>query len=287
MIHWRRGGTTRYALDLTLLTLLLLGGASVARADVEAELTSRFKGLYALTQVPIFSECTKSYTDNDVTVTGAARGKGRRIAPGELARIDKVAITFSTIDVYLGASEPVLVSWTDGPFTLYDQPYCKMQLKLAAAGDVRRDLAKAVAAVEKVVAVYRTPEEAKRTSGWNGRRCEPYPKGWEQTKAEYAAWKLAQTNRAVQAKIDEAIDQANQAMERVNDGADALAAFAAGVRARRDESFGSCESMLGATFYAHGSSGKEERAHAEGQRLAFYLALARELRKCFVEPPPG
>jgi hypothetical protein len=276
------------ALRLPTLLLLTLACAHPGHADAEGDLTARFKGLYALTQVPVFSECTPHYTDNEVTVTRATRGPGQRFAPGELVRIDKVDVTFSRIDVNVGFSEPYLFSWTDGPFTLYDQRYCKVSLNLALPSEVRRDAQRAAGAIEALLAPFRGPEEAQRASAWNGRKVSPYPKGWEQTRSEYAVWKAESVNGAVRAKIDEAIEEANRAMDRVSDNSDALTSFASGLRARRADSYPSCEAMLADSFYLSGSGGKDvkdSRAYAEGQRLGHYLGLARELRKCFLPTP--
>jgi len=271
-----------------ILGLALAGAVRPARADVEGDLLARFKGAYAITQVPVFSECTAHYTDNEVTVTHATRGEGRRFGTGEVVRIDNVHVTFTRIDVNIGFSEPVLLSWTDGPFTLYDQRYCKVSLNLGLPSEVRRNTAKAAEAIEALLLPFDSIEAAHRAKAWNGRKVEAYPKGWEKTKAEYSAWKAAQVNGAVQAKIDESIEEANRAMREVGDGSDSLTSFAAGVRARRYDSFSSCESMLSDSFYPSGGGGKEvrdSRAYAEGQRLAHALLLARELKKCFLPGP--
>lgn len=255
---------------LTVLVPLAVLLPAALRADVEGELVARFKGAYALTQVPLFSECTPHYTDNEVTVTRATRGEGLRFAPGELVRIDKVDVTFSRIDVNVGFSEPYRISWTDGPFTLYDQRYCKVSLNLALASDVRRNTERAAEAIEALLLPFRSQEEARRAKSWNGREVESYPKGWEKTKADYEAWRAERVNGAVHAKIDEALEEANRAIDRVADTSDALASFAAGLRARRYDSYSSCEAMLSDSFYPTGSGGKDvrdSRAYAEGQRL--------------------
>lgn len=276
------------------LAVLLIAGLGLlpgsVKADVEGELIARYKGVYALTQVPLFSECTPHYTDNEVTVTRATRGDGLRFAPGELVRIDKVDVTFSRIDVNIGFSEPYRVTWSDGPFTLYDQRYCKVSLNLALASDVRRNTERAAAAIEALLLPFRTQEEARRAKSWNGRKVEPYPKGWEKTKAEYDAWKAEQVNGAVQAKIDSALEQANRAIDQIADTSDALTSFAAGLRARRYDSFSSCETMLNDSFspsYSGGKDVRDSRAYAEGQRLGHFLSLARELRRCFLPVPAG
>jgi len=204
-------------------------------------------------------------------------------------RIDKVDVTFSRIDVNVGFSEPYRVTWSDGPYTLYDQRYCKVSLNLTLPGEVRRDTARAAEAIEGLLQPFRSQEEARRAKSWNGRKVEPYPKDWERTKAEHASWKASQVNGAVQAKIDQAIEEANRAVDRVSDSSDALASFAAGLRARRYDSSSSCEAMLNDSFYPSGSGRdvKDSRAYAEGQRAGHYLSLARELKRCFLPVPGG
>ena len=105
---------------------------------------------------------------------------------------------------------------------------------------------------------------------------------------EYAAWKADQVNGAVQAKIDQAIEEANRALDGMADSTDALTSFAAGVRARRYDSGSSCEALLADSFYPSGSGGrdvKDSRAYADGQRLGHYVRLARELKRCFLPVP--
>ena len=52
----------------------------------------------------------------------------------------------SGLDVNLTLVEPFLPSFVDGPFTVYDQRRCRVQLNFEVPREVRKDRAKALAA---------------------------------------------------------------------------------------------------------------------------------------------
>jgi hypothetical protein len=132
-------------LFLAALTLAL-PSAAPAFADAESDLRARWTGATVITKVPVFSECTDHFTDNAVPSGGLPRGAGLRFGAGEIATVDKIDVTWTRIDVSIGFLEPYRVTWTDGPYTLYDQRRCRVQLKLELPADVRKDPAKAGAA---------------------------------------------------------------------------------------------------------------------------------------------
>ena len=67
-----------------------------------------------------------------VTAGNLVTGGGHwRFQPGELAKLDKVDVNRSRIDLHLSLSEPMLVPWQEGPFTLYRESACKVELEIA------------------------------------------------------------------------------------------------------------------------------------------------------------
>ena len=264
--------------------VIALGGlfVSVASADVEGELRAELVGRFALTKGALLSECTDSYTNVEVAGGRASGGRGARFEAGELARIDNVkAGAFSGLDLYLSFAVPYLLSFEDGPFTLYEEWRCRVQLEFQVEREVRRDRAKALASIATAVETFDNEEAAKR-AGWNRRVTEPFPADWEQTKRRYQAWKIEERNRRVRAKSEEVLEVANQVLSSISDDEKYLASFGAGAKARSD-SWSSCEAMLDASFKVSGS-GDERDGWADGQKLAWATRLAHELQECYFPP---
>ncbi len=87
----------------------------------------------------------------------------------------------SGLDVNLTLVEPFLLSFEDGPFRVYDQRRCRVQLNFEVSRDVRKDVQKSLAAVVAVLDLFDDAGAAKR-AGWNRRKVAAYPKDWEKTK---------------------------------------------------------------------------------------------------------
>lgn len=270
------------------LSIWIVAGAVVsaaaARADVESALRGELVGRYALAKGELVSECTDHFTDMKVVGGRLTGGTGARFEPGELVRIDNVSSgAMAGLDVNLTLVEPYLLSFEDGPFQVYDERRCRVQLNFEVGRDVRKDVAKALAAVGGVLELYDDAGAAKR-AGWNKRKVAPYPKDWEKTKQAYHAWKLTQVNAAVRAKTAYVLDEAGRVLNYMPGDDDYLFSFAAGARARSD-SWSSCEAMLDATFYSTGSGGKSSRGWADGQHVAWANHLAHALQGCYLEEP--
>jgi hypothetical protein len=265
-----------------LSVLLLFAPAAPAFADAESELQAEWRGVWALTRTAVFSECTDHFTDNDV-VGDRVSGKALRFEAGEGAQVSGLDWTISGLKVRIELSEPFRVEWRDGPYTLYEQRRCRVELRLPR--QARPNAAAASAAIARLLERVEGEGEIAASPAWNRRRVADYPADWERTKAEYDAWKTAQINAAVGRKLDEVIAQAEHVVEWSQQDDDYAAAFVAGMHARRYESFSSCDSALDASFYVHGSSSKSRRGWEDGQRLAWAVNVAAELRKCFVAGP--
>ena len=269
---------------LTLGVAVLAAGA--ARADVEGELRAELVGRAALSRSELLSECTDHYTDNQVSGTRIAGKAGERFAAGELARIDNVKIgSFTGLDVNVSLAEPYRLAWRDGPFDVYDQRRCRAQLHFDVPREVRKDRAKSRAAIEAVLAIFGDEAAAKGDAAWNRRKVEPYPANWEAKKREWESWKRSQQNVRVRSKSEEVLERAEQVLTYMPDDAKYLAAFGAGARYRRNDSWSSCELMLDASFYVSGGapSGDDSRGWADGQLVAWATELARALADCYIE----
>lgn len=255
--------------------------ASPLAADVESDLRSELVGRFALTRGALLSECTEHYTDMQVTGGRISGGSGSRFEAGELVRIDNVKIgALAGLDLNLSLVEPYLLSFQDGPFTVYEERRCRAQLNFDVPREVRKDRARSLAAIVAVLEPFADEAAAKR-GDWNRRVRAPYPKDWEKTRVAYEKWKVEHRNDLVRAKTEEVLRFAEQALTYMSGDEEYLTSFAAGARYRSD-SWDSCEAMLGATFSVSGS-GKNWNGWADGQKVAWATRLARALQECLLE----
>jgi len=262
---------------------LLAAGLTIphpALADAEGDLRARWTGTTVVTKVPVFSECTDHFTDNAVPTGGVPRGAGLRFGAGEIATVDKIDVTWTRIDVSIGFLEPYRLSWTDGPYTLFDQRRCRVQLKLELPRDVRKDPSKAGAAIAALLDPFPNAAEA--------RRVEAYPANWERTRAEYETWHATRVNGAIQERVATLLREAQDTIDRARDDDSYQRCFGKGARSRSYQSFGSCESLLDTYFVTSGSC-ENQHGFDDGQRLAWTVGLVRALSACYVPagPPPA
>lgn len=273
------------ASKLAVLALLLT--ARPAAAGLEDDLNARWRGGYGVVKIAIASDCDSFYNDNDVVGSQVDASARRRFKPGELARIDRIGVKRDRVDVFLDLAEGVLEEHHDGPFTLYEPRICKIQLKVPTPDP--RGTSIVNDRLAQLLELHVDPREAEASPSWNGRRREPYPRNYEETLAAYNAWKARQTNAAVQAKMDETIEDASRLGERVHSNPDYLDGFAAGMDKVRDRTSGDCGSLLSAYFSpSSGGGGKSsdwKHGYEDGQRLGHDLELLRRLRGCFVPVP--
>lgn len=277
-----------------------LAAAGPAFADFEDDVERAWAGAWVVARVEMSSDCLGTYNNNEVRGRLTSSKGSRRFAEGELARVDKVNVKSDRVDLYLSVAERVLVPRTDGPFTLYDERSCRVQLMV----DVPREAIKGRrmgdvdAQLLEVVERHETEAAARRSRAWNRRERDPYPRDYEETLARHAAWKAEEVNRALAATRMAALDAAGQALERVTEDPDYLAGFSAGVDAQRSRSTPSCSDLAGARFESgeqrpptdrRGSSPGErafQRGFRDGQLLAWGTRVARAVEGCFV-PVPG
>lgn len=269
------------------LFLLAVIPAAASGAGLEDSLNARWRGHWVVVRAPIFSSCDGYYNDNEVRGTRVESEAWRSFAEGETARVERVGVKRNRVDVFLDIAEEVLAEHTDGPFTLYDPRHCKIQLRFPIPD--RAQPAAVQDTLASLLELHENREAAERSPAWNRRRREPFPEGYEKTLAAYESWKATQLNAAVQARMDQVIDEAAHIADHIRSDKDYLEGFGAGVERVRDRGFPSdCGSLVSHSFHPESGSGRSSTGrdgYEDGQRLAYDLELLRLLRACFVPVP--
>ncbi|HWM93051.1 MAG TPA: hypothetical protein VN493_19965 [Thermoanaerobaculia bacterium] len=268
-----------------LLALLLSLPAAARAAGLEETLDGRWSGGWVIVKVPVASSCDGFYNDNDVVGTRVDSKARRRFEAGELVRVERIGAKRGRVDVFLDLTEAILEERRDGPFTLYAPLTCRIQLRVPVPD--RADAGAAEARLAELLELHGSQREAEASPAWNGRRREPFPENYEQTLAAYESWKAAQTNAAVQDRMDDAIEEAARINDRLRSNPEYLEGFAAGVEKAKDRHHGDCPSLLRSRFSPDSGKGGGDwkRGYEDGQRLAWNLGLLRKLRECFVPVP--
>lgn len=274
-----------------ILLAALAPTAPAAASDLEDQLAARWRDTWVVVKAPVSSNCDGSYTNNEVKGR-AVSGKGAvRLDAGELARIHKVDLKRSRIEILLDVDVGLLRPFTDGPYRLFEELSCKVELLI----ELPREAAKAkdAAALEPVLAglLDRFPsrDQAQAAPGWNRRRQERFPEGYEQTVAEHRAWKAEQVNAAIDRRMDEALGEAEHALRDASSDAEYAEGFGAGAEAMKWYSASDCDGWLRSSFssasrYPSGEKSSRYRdGFEDGQRVAYGVLLARHLSECRME----
>jgi hypothetical protein len=306
----RRPNFKRVALPaLAGLLAALAPGTNPARAgDLQRTMESRWRGAWVLTAVDTYSDCAGFHTDNQVSGT-LVNSKGRfRFRPGELAQVGKVDVKRSRIEILLSLPEPILTSFRDGPFTLYNDTRCLVELDVDLPRSiVSNDDANAVeSALRPILGRFASQDDATQAKTWNRRQRDAYPADYDRTLAEHAAWKAKQANAGIQARLDKAMEETTRLSDRITGDPDYLKGFAAGVEAMKAIDLSRCNDLLSRDYsnFAAGASrvaaavggetaNQYSRGFQDGQRLVFGLESLRRLPSCMVpvpevpsDPPP-
>ncbi len=284
-----------------LLTPMALAPVPVLAGDLQRSLESRWRGAWVLTAVDTYSDCAGLHTNNRVSGT-LVSSKGRiRFRPGEIAQVGKVDLKRSRLDILVGVPEPILVSFQDGPFTLYNEARCLVELDVELPRSlVSNDDATGIdAAIATVLKRFTSQDEALQAKAFNHRKRDPFPADYDRTLAEHAAWKAQQVNGAIQAKLDKALDETARLTDRLTSDPDYLKGFAAGVEAMRAVDLGKCGELMSRDFtnlasaprqiavaaFAGEAANRYTRGFQDGQRLIFGLESLRRLPQCMVPVP--
>ncbi len=283
-----------------LILLPMAAPGPALASDLERKLESRWRGAWVITVVDTYSDCAGTHTDNNVSGT-LVSSKGRfRFRPGELAQVGKIDVKRSRIDLLLGLPEPLLTSYQDGPFTLFNETRCLLELDVEMPRSlISGDNPDAVdAALQPLVRRFNNQDEAMQAKAWNRRKREAYPADYDRTVAEHSAWKAQQVNGAILARIDKAREETSRLADRVTSDPDYLKGFAAGLEAMRSVDLGQCNDLMSRDFanvapapprlagFGGDAAGRYTRGYQDGQRLVFGLESLRRLPQCLVPLPP-
>ena len=281
---------------LWLMTLGLLAAPFPASAgSFENAVRARWRGAWIVTEIETFSICNGTYFNNDVAGQFVAARAGRPFQPGELAKVDKVQVNRKKIELMITIAGTNLVPRQDGPFTLYDQRTCRIELEVAVPRDVVKS--KNVDEVDRLLAVvgrrFATREAAFDSSDWNGREADDYPDDYDRTLAHHAVWSAEETNRIIDGQMDRSLLTANELAREVADNPVYLDGFAHGAQVMREWRERDCGRLIGSnavTFRLKAPEEYEENTvwcdgFFDGQALVYNLAVLSRLPGCYVAVP--
>jgi len=278
---------------LSLVAILLTAAALSSASDLGDRLDRELKGGWGVLEVEVYSACGGTYSDNEVGTAGVASKASHRFAEGELVKIDNVKVKRQRVDLMLTLAEPLRVSRTDGPFELFDQRSCRVQLQVYVPRELvkQTDLQGLLSEVKRHLTLYSSRDGAEVSDRWNGRETEPLPDDYEETLQRHAVWIAERTNAAVRDGIDHALSEAASAVRHVDNDADYLTGFGEGAEKMGSFSVTSCDSLLRMSFTSYRKKAPADRSRSwkdgwdDGQKLVFHVLLADRLRSCLVPVP--
>lgn len=278
------------SLSWSLVAFLLSAASS---AQTERDLSYRWQGAWVLLRVHSYSGCQGFYTDNEIRGDLVLSKGKHRFEAGELATVHKVDLKRRKVEVLLDLAEPLLVSYRDGPFTLYRELRCKVELQMprSPGSDKTTRLDELDALLAEVLERHPDSQAARESQSWNRRIREPYPEDYEETLAEHQVWKAREINTAVQARIEESVEEAARIIADFDDDPSYQRGFAEGIEEAQEKYFGDCEALLESSVYSfverapRGSRKAWRKGYEAGQELVFHLEVGRRLRNCFVPVP--
>lgn len=262
-------------------------------SELDDRLNQRLRGGWAVIETEVYSGCAGTYSDNTVSDAGVAGKANHRFEAGELVKIDKVNAKRQRVDLLLTLSVPLRTSRLEGPFELFDERECQVQLIVPIA---REDIKSAndaaiMTRLEELVTLYPSLDDAHESDSWNGREMEPLPADYDQTLERYAVWKAEQTNAAVGEAVRRAVDDAADVADSLSDDDDYLAGFAAGAEEMSSFSTTDCSALLSTSLSYHDSNPPQNTSKRwrdgweDGQELIFNVLLAERLQACRVKVP--
>jgi len=278
---------------LPLLFALTVCTASMA-GSLQDQLQKRWEGAWILLKTTTHSNCSGAYTNNHVTGATIAAEGAYSFARGELGRIKKVDVKRKGLDILIDLTEPRLIAYQDGPFELYREAQCPLELKFEFPRKVikTKDVKTIEAAMTALFQRHDSPDAARASGAWNQRRMAAYPDDYEQTLAEHEAWVLSQRVVAASQRIAQLLDQADEILQGFDSSEGYAGGFARGVLAYKKPTGlqnRDCLANHDLQFYPAQppSSGKPQRdaslykqGYRDGQMLTFSVELAEHLQRC-------
>ena len=281
-----------------VLALVALPTPTQAR-DLEDSLASRWRGAWVLTAIDTYSDCGGIHTNNLVHGSLVESRGHFRFKPGELAQVKDLDLKHAKLELSLTLPESLLVSYQDGPFTLYNEVRCLMDfdVELPRALVKDDDLKGIEDALQPVLKRFESQEQATASRFWNRRQREPYPEDYDRTLAQHAAWKAQQGNAVIQARIDQATEETARIANRVSSDPDYLKGLSAGIEAVKAMDLSRCGDLLGRDFnniapkvpqfasFINDTATRFQHGYQDGARLLFGLESLQRLPQCMVPVP--
>ena len=274
-----------------LATIALIGLPALTYADLQDDLNARWRGAWVIVEGELYSNCNGGTTDNRVS-GDLISGRGRHaFEPGELAQITRVDARRRRVDVFLNIYENLLVEYSDGPFTLYNEVSCPVELELDFGSARTSDIGLAGVEVQfdQWFERHARLEDAQSSINWNGRVREDYPSDYDLTLAEYEAWKVDQHNVLVADKIDYSIEQTGYLLAQVSSNSEFGSGLGYGIAAMREDMAEDCGRLVASSSDTFARAYKADNpdwgnGYKTGQQLAYHIELSRRLPNCFIEP---
>ncbi len=282
-----------------LIVAVMIFPVSTLASKLERSLKSRWLGAWVVTTVETYSNCNGHYTANRMNGRLVNSRGGHRFEQGELAKVVRIDVKRRRIDLLLSLPEPLLAPYNEGPFTLYEEVACKMEMEV----EIPREMVKSkdVSSIDRTLAPllerFATLEQAQDSRRWNGREREDFPPDYEQTLTEHAIWKAEQQNALVRSRIDEALQVTEEITGRVSSDPSYLSGFSRGVEAARNMEIDRCSQLLAIDLSvprprATRASNQESempprvaRGYEDGRRLVLGLEMISGLPECYVPVP--
>ena len=263
--------------------------APAAYADLQDDMNARWRGAWLIIEGDISSNCNGMTTDNRISGDLASANGRFRFEPGELAQIRKVDVRRRRVDVLLDVHENVLIEYQDGPFTLYREAACEVELEIDFGSSRTRDLG--VEGIEQQFNLWferhARIDDARASINWNGREREDYPVGYQDTLIAYENWKVDQHNQLVAERIADSTEKTSLLLASVDDDREFGAGLAEGISGMRESMSDNCERLVASspgTFGRSAEAPNEDWAdgYSTGQQLAYHIELSRRLGKCYI-----
>ena len=286
-----------------LIALVLLTCPAIANAGkLEKALQRRWLGAWVVTTVETYSNCGNAYTTNRLNGKLVSSQGRNNFRSGELAKLVRVDVKRSRLDLLMTLRVPKLLPRQEGPFTLYDERECRIELEVALPRAVvkNKDVRGIETVLSAVVRRHTSEDEARSSRSWNRREREEYPDDYELTLAKLEIWRAEQTNLKVQERLDLTFEEATRLTDRLSSDASYLAGLARGIEAGKAVKLTGCGSLLSVNLtgpkkppVAQASQAnyqsRSDRGFKDGRMLVLSLELLRRLPECFVEvpEPPG
>lgn len=287
-------GVRRVALAAVSFLALTAWPAPAAADGAEQALRTTWVGRHAVLRTAVRSNCNARYTDNRLRGSQPSSNGRHRFEPGEIGRVDNLTLERGRIDLLVTLVEPLRIELRDGPFQLFEQLECRVELEVPAPRAALRE--ESVRQLDDLLrGVLQGPAEraaAEASPLWNRRLVEPLPDDYEERLIAYQAWKEEQLYLALRDRLAEALDRAADLAGRVDGGDAYVRGLAAGARDHDPDRLFSapCPELPGARFSGRWGTppteleDEDERAWKEGfedgQRLRFEIALARRIERC-------